>query len=498
MFELRPYQQEALTALEDYWSRGGGNPLVAMATATGKSVVLAHLVRNISQRFPALRVLIVTHVLELIRQDIEPLLALWPDAPIGINSAGMGQREWDAPIIFAGVQSVWRNAARLGPRNLVLIDEAHLVPHDGDGMYRRLLQSCALWFHPAICGWLGSRRRRSGSIAAGSTKVRQDLRRCRFRLRHWPGNQGWLAVAADVEGDRHRDQHQRGRRGGEFIAGELERAADDSATVSAACDEIVARGVDRRSWLVFCCGVAHAHHVGQTLRARGISCRVVTGETPLPERADSIAAFKAGKVRCLVNVNVLTTGFDAPRVDLLAMLRPTLSTGLYVQMVGRGTRKADGKVNCLVLDFAGNCRRHGPVDQVDIKVGGSSSNGTAVAPATVRTKTCPECAEINPLDAAACCCCDHEWPKPKPAAKHATSADAVPILTGERVWLPVTDVSFHRHCKYGAPGAPPSFRVDYLCGLSPYAEYVSFERQGYPRTCAERWWYALGAPRRSR
>jgi DNA repair protein RadD len=216
---------------------------------------------------------------------------------------------------------------------------------------------------------------------------------------------------------------------------------------------------------------------------------VVTGETPLPERADSIAAFKAGIVRCLVNVNVLTTGFDAPRIDLLAMLRPTLSTGLYVQMVGRGTRKVDGKVDCLILDFAGNCRRHGPVDQVDINVGSKSE--AAVAPASVRAKTCPECAEVNPLDAAACCCCGHEWPKPKPAARHATSADAVPILTGERVWLPVTDVSFHRHYKYGDPDAPPSFRADYLCGLSPYAEYVSFERQGYARTCAERWWYAL-------
>jgi DNA repair protein RadD len=148
------------------------------------------------------------------------------------------------------------------------------------------------------------------------------------------------------------------------------------------------------------------------------------------------------------------------------MLRPTLSTGLYVQMVGRGTRKAEGKTNCLILDFAGNVRRHGPVDQVDIKLGGS--NGAAVAPAMVRTKTCPECAEINPLDAGACCCCGYGWPKPKPAAKHATFAEAVPILTGERVWLPVTDVSFHRHCKYGDPGAPPSFRVDYLCGLSPY------------------------------
>src|SRR4029077_11129516 len=92
MFELRPYQQDALAALEKYWSRGGGDPLVVMATATGKSVIIAHLIRDVSQRYPALRVLVVTHTLELVEQDVEHLLALWPDAPVGINSAGIGQR----------------------------------------------------------------------------------------------------------------------------------------------------------------------------------------------------------------------------------------------------------------------------------------------------------------------------------------------------------------------------------------------------------------------
>ena len=492
MFELRPYQKQALSALEVYWSQGGGNPLATMATATGKSVIIAHLIRDISRRYPTLRVLVVNHVLELIQQDLDPLLALWPDAPVGINSAGIGQREWDAPIIFAGVQSVWRNAARLGPRHLVLIDEAHLVPHDGDGMYRRLIAELRA-LTPAddmrVAGFSATPfRLDSGRLDEGDGKIFDDVV---FDYGIGQGiKDGWLSPLTSKATGAEINISGVGRRGGEFIAGELERAADDSATVSAACDEIVARGVNRRSWLVFCCGVAHAHHVGEALCARGISCRVVTGETPLPARADSIAAFKAGTVRCLVNVNVLTTGFDAPRVDLLAMLRPTLSTGLYVQMVGRGTRKADGKVNCLVLDFAGNCRRHGPVDSVDINVG--SKREAAVATASVRAKTCPDCNEINPLDAAACCCCGYEWPKPKPTARHATSADAVPILTGERVWLPVTDASFHRHHKRGDPDAPPSFRVDYLCGLSPHAEYVSFERQGYPRTCAERWWYALG------
>ena len=139
MFKLRPYQQEALAALEKYWSGGGGNPLVVMATATGKSVIIAHLIRDVSQRYPAFRVLVVTHTLELVEQDAEHLLALWPDAPIKSTAREIGQREWNAPIAFAGVQSVWRNAGRLGPRHLVLIDEAHLVPHAGDGMSRNLL-----------------------------------------------------------------------------------------------------------------------------------------------------------------------------------------------------------------------------------------------------------------------------------------------------------------------------------------------------------------------
>ena len=107
MFELRPYQQEAHAALEKYWSRGGGNPLVAMATATGKSVIIAHLIRDVSQRYPALRVLVVTHTLELVEQDVEHLLALWPDAPIGINSAG------NRPARMGGADHLRGRAERL-------------------------------------------------------------------------------------------------------------------------------------------------------------------------------------------------------------------------------------------------------------------------------------------------------------------------------------------------------------------------------------------------
>jgi DNA repair protein RadD len=279
-------------------------------------------------------------------------------------------------------------------------------------------------------------------------------------------------------------------RGGEFVASALEDAADDAIVINAAVDEIVARGQDRRSWLLFCCGVHHARHVGEALRACGIAAATVTAETPADERDHIIADFRAGTLRALTNVNVLTTSFNVPHVDLIAMLRPTLSTGLYVQMVGRGARKADGKADCQVLDFAGNVMRHGPVDQAD----GASGNGgdTSVKVDTVAAKRCPACRALNALRATECMCCGHEFPQEQPKPKHTSAADWTPILGGQSDWLQVTEVSVRLHTKFNDWSAPPSLRVEYLCGLSPYSEYISLQRTGYAREMAERWWYAMG------
>jgi DNA repair protein RadD len=181
----------------------------------------------------------------------------------------------------------------------------------------------------------------------------------------------------------------------------------------------------------------------------------------------------------------LTTGFNVPQVDLLAMLRPTLSTGLYVQMVGRGTRKAEGKTNCLVLDFAGNVRRHGPVDSVDPKF-------KSGVPGEAPVKACPECDELVAINAYECPACGYQWPRPAPKAKHAIIADAVPVLSTGQSWIEVTNASFRIHRKRNDPSAPPSLCVTYLCGLTTYGEYISIERQGFARMRAEKWWFAMG------
>jgi DNA repair protein RadD len=208
-------------------------------------------------------------------------------------------------------------------------------------------------------------------------------------------------------------------------------------------------------------------------------------ETPADERDAVIADFRFGRLQALVNVNILTVGFDVAEVDLIALLRPTLSVGLYVQMVGRGSRLASGKRNCLVLDFAANVRRHGPVDQADGKRKPWGKDGEAP------TKTCPECNEIVAAAALECPACGHEFPS-RPVVKHAPVADTTPIIGGPSEWLTVTETSARKHIKASDPDAPPSMRVDYLCGLSTYSEYLSFERGGFARDMARRWWGAMG------
>ena len=487
--ELRPYQQAALTALDAYWEAGGGHPLCALATSTGKSVLIGKLITDIAARFPALRVLVLVHVRELLQQNLDHLLELWPDAPYGINSAGLHRRDWGAPIVLASIQSVWRNPQRLGRRDLVLIDEAHLVPHEGDGMYRRLIAGLRP-LEPAmrVCGFTATPYRLDrGRLDEGDGKIFDEVV---FEYGIGQGiRDGCLAPLSSKATASQIDVSGVAVRGGEFVASALEDVADDSAVVRAAIDEVVERGQNRRSWLLFCSGVRHAHHVAETLRERGIATATITADTPADERERAIADFRAGILRALTNINVLTTGFNVPAVDLIAMLRPTLSTGLYIQMVGRGTRKADGKTDCLVLDFAGNVMRHGPVDQADNNGGEQRSS---VKADTVAAKRCPDCGELNGLRAGQCSSCGHEFPQEKPQPTHYAVADWAPIIGSAPVWLPITDIGFREHFKYSDALAQPSLRVEYLCGLSSYSEYISLQRTGYAREMAERWWYAMG------
>ena len=477
MLTLRPYQRAAIDAIYGYYAGKAGHPLVVIPTAGGKSLVMAAFIEGVLRAWPDQRILVVTHVRELIAQNHAELIGLWPDAPAGIYSAGLGRRDLGARILFAGIQSIHRKAYDIQQCDLVLIDEAHLIPAASNTMYRRFLETLAR-INPylKVIGFTATPYRLdSGMLHEGKGVLFTDIA-YEVSVRELIDD-GYLCPLVSKAAETRLDVTGVGSRGGEFIASQLQAAVDLPEVTEAAIDEVVALGQDRRSWLAFCAGVEHATHVAEALRARGISAATIFGDTPRAERDRIIAAFKRGEIRALASMGVLTTGFNAPGVDLIAMLRPTKSTGLYVQMAGRGTRLAPGKDNCLVLDFAGNVARHGPIDAVTPKRHGG---GTGDAP----VKTCPDCQSILPTAVRVCPDCGHAFPPPQPEVE--ASATTLEILTtGKPHWITVDGVSYHRHEK---PGGRPSLRVEYRCGLVVHREWVCFEHSGYARQKAVAWW----------
>lgn len=483
MLELRPYQREAVAAIWAWFARGGGNGVVVLPTASGKSLVQAQFVKEAVTAYPLTRVLLISHVKELLQQNAAELLGIWPDAPIGIFSAGLKRRDVGAQITVAGIQSVHKRAMELGHFDIIIVDEAHLLPHEGDGTYRAFMAK-QREINPSVkvIGLSASPfRTKTGMLHKGKGALFEGII-YEAGVRRLI-DEGYLCalttpdetlVQADVSGV--------GTRAGEFIPKQLAAAVDRDELTRAAIDQTMRLCATRNSWLVFCTGVEHAHHVRDEIRSRGISCETVTGDTPADERTYIIDAFRAGALRAVTNCDVLTTGFNARNVDALVMLRPTKSPGLYIQIAGRGMRLHPSKQDCLVLDFAGNIERHGPIDLVNPKARGGAATGEGDAP----TKECPQCQALVLIAAMECPDCGHRW-ESKPA--HDATASVANILS-ERFkpkieTVPVKEVRYLRHKKMGKPD---SVRVEYRAGLRSFSEWICFSHEGFARQKAIQWW----------
>jgi DNA repair protein RadD len=484
MLELRPYQKAAITAIYKYFEGHKGHPIVVIPTAGGKSLVMASFIEGVLKAWPDQRILIVTHVRELIAQNHAEMIGLWPEAPAGVYSAGLGRREAGARILFAGIQSIHRRASEIGFCDLVLVDEAHLIPGDSSTMYRKLIDELTA-VNPLlkVIGFTATPfRLDSGMLHEGENALFTDIA-FEVSVRDLI-DKGYLAPLVSKRPTTRLDVTGVGTRGGEYIASELQAAVDKDSITRAAIDEVVSHGADRKSWLLFCSGVDHATHVAEEVRRRGVTCATIFGNTPKDERDAIIAAFKRHEIRALASMGVLTTGFNAPGVDLIAMLRPTKSAGLYVQMAGRGTRLAPDKENCLVLDFAGNVSRHGPIDLVKPKKPGEPGVGDAP------TKVCPECDTILPIALAECPECGYAFPGREVKIQPTASTLAV-ISTRSSMpqWVNVSDVTYSRHDKVGGR---TSLKVHYRAGLIGYDEWICLEHDGLARRKAEAWWRRRG------
>ena len=486
MITLRDYQTEAVQTLhkpEAY--ADSGCPLIVLPTGSGKSLVIAAFIKSVFQ-FPNQKVAIITHVQELIEQNASALTAYWPEADYGIYSAGLKRNDTDQPILFCGIQSVWKKAFHLGMLNLILVDEAHLINAKASGMYRFFLAEARRANpHARVVGFTATTfRMKSGSLTYGEDRIFTNIAYQKPIAELIDA--GYLAPLTTKAMKTEFDLSGISIQGGEYAAGQLESAMDQAHLTNAALEEVIAYGATRKSWLFFCSGVDHAHHVRDALRNLGVTAETVTGKTSKGERKRIFQDFKAGDIRALTGMSVFTTGFDAPAVDLLIMLRPTKSPGLYVQMAGRGTRLAPGKTDCLVLDFAGNINEHGPIDQVQPWIPKKRKQKGA-AP----VKECPECHSVVHASILTCPDCGYQFP-PNEEPKHDTKASQAAILSRDLdpmagiKSVPVTEVVYSKHAKLFKP---PSLRADYYNHISLVAsEWVCLEHGGYPLEKAKRWW----------
>ena len=194
------------------------------------------------------------------------------------------------------------------------------------------------------------------------------------------------------------------KKGGEYAEKDLQNCVDTFETTEKIVKEIVSLAKGKKTWVIFCCGVDHAYHVAQELKEHGVKAECITGDTDKEERSYLMESIKSGEITALTNANVLTTGVDIPGIDLLVMLRPTLSPGLYVQMAGRGMRIKDHTDHCVVLDFAGVVATHGPITQIIVPKKKGDGTGEAV------TKVCNVCQEICHASVLVCPACGAPFP----------------------------------------------------------------------------------------
>ena len=356
-FTLRPYQQEAVDATLGYFRRSHQPAVIVLPTGAGKSLVIAELARLARGR-----VLVLAHVKELVAQNHSKYQAYGLEADI--FAAGLQRKESRSKVVFGSVQSVARNLTQFDSEfTLLIVDECHRISDADDSQYQQILTHLRLR-NPKLRllgltatpyrlgkGWI-YQFHYHGMVRGDERALFRDCiyeLPLRYMIKH-----GFLVPPErlDMPVVQYDFSRLTARENGLFSEADLNLELKQQQRITPhIIQQIVEFAQDRQGVMIFAATVEHAKEVLGLLPG---SKALITADTPAAERDALIAAFKARELLYMVNVAVLTTGFDAPHVDLIAILRPTESVSLYQQIVGRGLRLCPGKTDCLILDYAGN------------------------------------------------------------------------------------------------------------------------------------------------
>ena len=465
--KLRPYQLEAREALREAFRNGIKRPLVCLPTGSGKSAVIASLLNEVMAVCPLTdRFIVAVHTQELVVQLAETFEKI-SGRKASIYSSSL-KRKQIGNANFVQIQSVFKKAHLFGPCKLVVIDECDRIPVLGEGQYRNFLRELAI-INPSVrlAGFTATPYRTGSGLCFGEGMPFDELvydANIRELI-----DAGFLSPLASKNGGAP-DLSQVHMRAGDYVPAELELCMSSEDKVRHAVTEIIRYAHDRVGVLVFASGLKHAELLRLEFERQGVVAHVIEGNMSNEDRTKHIGDFRAKRSKYLINVNVLSIGFDASHIDLIALLRPTKSPALYYQQIGRGLRTCEGKSNCLILDMSGNIYFHGPIDTLNDRVKTKKTRDElGVAP----VKTCDQCMEICAAGCRKCPSCGNEFPTLEIAKHEARAADVSPL--SEVTTLDVTSVVYHAHPSKD-PTKPATIKISYQCGLTRACEWWSLDR----------------------
>jgi len=484
---LRWYQKEAVDACFQALKKEEKDTVISAPTGSGKSHIIAELCHRAIQNWDC-HIMVIAHRKELLQQNAGKIVASGNGYKVGIYSAGLKEKDVSSRIICAGIQSVHKRAHEFGKRNFVIVDEAHLIPTKSIGLYRKFLSELRHHQRVRMAGLTATPYRTGEGSLYGTQDEQLFGSMCYEVPLKRLIDEGYLSNVVSSPVETEWDTSQLKLRNGDFVTRQMQDLFDDNDKTAKACSEIIKSCVDRKSVLIFAASLQSADVIDYHISgATGERVEVITGDTPQLFRAQWLEDFKSRKLKWLINVDVLTTGFDAPCIDAIAIVRSTASAGLFAQMCGRGFRVYPGKLNFLLMDFGQNLLRHGPIDAIDYgKPKGKGEPGDAPF------KECPKCGNKVGTSVRVCENCGYKFPT---TDKHEEESDKLSPLLSNPVMNPVMheiiDTTYQRH--NGKAGKLDTVRVDYVVdgdtGWS-VSEWVCPEHEGYARTKFVSWWCA--------
>ena len=491
-YELRYYQKESVNKVWEYIRLKEGNPCIVLPTGAGKTIVLAEIVKNVVSWDS--RVLLLSHVKELLKQGEEKINSM-VDVDVGVYSAGLNSRDTEQQVLICGIQSVYKRACEIGKIDIIIVDEADLIPTESDGMYNKFLADMKT-INPKVrvIGLTATPYRLKGGYVCKPDNILNEI--CYEIGIKELQSQNFLCNMITKKGLLQIDDSKYHKAMGEFIESELMEDLDTVEKVHDAIEEILDYIKDRKSVLVFCINIAHAEHVVNEFIAQGeSSVDMVTSKTSSTDRDLILQNFSKNQLKIICNVNVLSVGFDAPTIDCVVMMRPTGSARLYYQQVGRGFRIHQSKQNCLVLDYGGNVMRHGAVDQIKVTEKGSREGSCPM-------KECPKCNELVMIRYEVCPACGFVFDINTTKSLHGTRANLEDIISGksvdvtEKIIVDIKNIEVSKHEKdLGNNKFSYTLRIKYFLKgnlwVYPISEWICLEHSGYAREKALEWWLTV-------